>query len=72
MSKNLFLQALLTKMYGLKQKYEPNCETAENFNLWFFVILNHYFQFFFLEEILGKSLCRHPIFRFCNISYFRS
>ena len=57
MSKNLFLQALLTKMYGLKQKYEPNCETAENFNLWFFVILNHYFQFFFFWRKFWGRVC---------------
>ena len=50
MSKNLFLQAILTKLYGIKQKYKKNCETKENFNIWVFVILNHYFEIFFLER----------------------
>ena len=50
MSKNLFLQAILTKLYGIKQQHKQNCETKENFNIWVFVILNHYFEIFFPER----------------------
>ena len=33
LNKNPFLQAPLTKMYGLKQKYKQNWKIAENFDV---------------------------------------